>query len=88
MAQQLSPVTAQHLNLEQLRGARVQMVYARPFGQEPMIETCTVLDYTTSKRGVFQMLVKPDATHLFPKWRGEEDFIGYARTAITENAVA
>ncbi len=79
MAQTLQPVTAEDLNLEQLCGARVVMVYARPYGQSPMIETCTVLDYSTSKSGVFQMLVKPDAPHLFAKWRSEGDFIEYAR---------
>lgn len=77
--QSFQPVTPKDLNLEQLKGARVQMVYARPHGQEPMIEECTVIDMTTSRRGVFQMLVKPDAPHLFAKWRGEQDFIGYVR---------
>jgi hypothetical protein len=85
MHQTLTPVTSEDLNLEQLIGARVQMVYARPYMQMPMVETCTVLEYTHSKRGEFKMLVQPDAPHLFPKWRSEHDFIGYLRdTQIAE----
>mgnify|MGYP000220992027 CR=1 FL=1 len=81
MFQNLTPVTSADINLEQLCGARVQIVYARPYGQEPMVEACTVLDYTFSKRGKFQMLVKPDAPHLFAKWRDEDDFISYVRSS-------
>jgi hypothetical protein len=84
-AETLAPVTSADLNLEQLIGARVEMVYARPYMQMPMVETCTVLEYTHSKRGEFQMLVQPDNPRLFPKWRSEHDFIAYANdTQIAE----
>lgn len=88
----LSPVTSADINLEQLCGARVKMVYARPSFQSPIIETCTVLDYAHSKRGEFQLLVQPDNARLPAKWRSEGDFVAYVRNSqiaeVSTNNVA
>lgn len=84
----LVPVTAQDLNLEQLKGARVTIIYARPSFQSPMIEICTVLNYEFSKRGELMLLVKPDNARLFPKWRSEFDFISYVKSEVSAQLTA
>jgi len=88
MLSNLKPVTPRDLNLEQLIGCRVKMIYARPSYQSPMIEECTVLDFKTSKRGEFQMLVKPNASHLPAKWRSDMDFLGYIKTEVVATNIA
>lgn len=83
MFNQLAPVTSKDLNLQQLVGCRVVMVYARPYAQEPMIEECTVQAINITKRGKLELLVKPDASHLFAKWRDESEFVSYVKTEVS-----
>ena len=58
-------------------GARIEYSHAHPYGFSKIIATGTIDDMYEDKHGVLHIHVKPDACHLCPKWRTENDLIRY-----------
>lgn len=58
-------------------GARIEYVHGRPYRQENIIMTGTILEINEDKNGIMHFRVKPDAAHMLTKWRSELDLLRY-----------
>lgn len=70
-------MSAQTPVVQDMVGSRIEYVHARPYRYSPIIMTGTITAIEEDKRGVLHFRVRPDASHMLPKWRDETDLIRY-----------